>query len=396
MLCRVLRPLSSTLVAAAAWTAPPLLSALQKPSVLCVGEVLFDGLPSGIFLGGAPPNVACHLSQLGAHAGVATAVGRDRLGTEAVRRMRSRGVDVSLVAEVEGAETGFVTVEVDANGDASYEFLTPAAWDSIPLEGLESAAAAADAVVFGTLSQRASATRAAVAAACGAARCRVCDINLRPPFVDDDVVASAVCSADILKLNDEELAPVAAALARVASSDRASATASHAVAAAAAALEAAGAEADAEAAAATTAAAAAAIGDASQTPCVVVTRGGRGAVLWQREGGDEPEGRAWACNGYVAPSRDADTVGAGDAFLAAFLVQRLAGAPPDAQLEAGCRLGAFVAGAAGATPQHDAAQVAALQLRAQPQGEASQSVAVDDVLANVRGCAEECAVYELA
>ena len=120
------------------------------PSVLCVGECLFDALPSGVFLGGAPLNVACHLSQLGAKASFASAVGDDRLGREALRRLRARGVDVDLVATDAAAETGFVTAEVDEAGDATYTFATPAAWDSVPEDGLAAAAAAADAVVFGT------------------------------------------------------------------------------------------------------------------------------------------------------------------------------------------------------------------------------------------------------
>ena len=69
-----------------------------------------------------------------------------------------------------------------------------------------------------------------------------------------------------------------------------------------------------------------------------------------------------ACSGFVPPA-EADTVGAGDAFLAAFLVSRLDGAPPGVCLEAGCRLGAFVAGAVGATPQHDAAAIAGIEAR---------------------------------
>ena len=104
-------------------TTPP------RISVLCVGECLFDALPSGIFLGGAPLNVACHLSELGAQSSFASAVGDDRLGREALRRLRGRGVDVDLVAIDTTAETGFVTAEVDEAGDATYTFATPAAWE---------------------------------------------------------------------------------------------------------------------------------------------------------------------------------------------------------------------------------------------------------------------------
>ena len=90
-----------------------------------MGECLFDALPSGIFLGGAPLNVACHLSELGAQASFASAVGDDRLGRDALRRLRARGVDVDLVATDATAETGFVTAEVDAAGDAVSKIRLP-------------------------------------------------------------------------------------------------------------------------------------------------------------------------------------------------------------------------------------------------------------------------------
>ncbi len=113
--------------------------------------------------------------------------------------------------------------------------------------------------------------------------------------------------------------------------------------------------------------AAAALGRAARAPLVVVTRGAAGAVLWKKAGGEsdwEAAGEAWTCAGFVAPpGAGADTVGAGDAFLASLLVQLLADASPAEALQAACRLGAFVAGAQGATPRHDLKLVEALELR---------------------------------
>lgn len=108
----------------------------DAPRVLCIGETLFDGLPTGIFLGGAPLNVAVHLAHMGAASRYASAVGRDRLGIEARRRISASGVDVSLLSVSDAAETGFVSVDINSNGDASYTFATPAAWDFVPLEGV--------------------------------------------------------------------------------------------------------------------------------------------------------------------------------------------------------------------------------------------------------------------
>eukprot|EP00966_Prymnesium_polylepis_P137720 3182831-Prymnesium_polylepis.1 len=174
-------PPSRSIAALASRRQHPLqMMAAADRRVVCIGETLFDGLPNGIFLGGAPLNVACHLAAMGVSASFISCVGRDRLGTEARRRLEAKGVDVSLVAVSDAAETGFVEVAVDEAGDASYSFITPAAWDYLPSAGVGDAAADADAVVFGSLAQRSADTRAAIAAARSAARCTVCDINLRP------------------------------------------------------------------------------------------------------------------------------------------------------------------------------------------------------------------------
>jgi sugar/nucleoside kinase (ribokinase family) len=359
-------------------------AAAAAPSVLCIGETLFDGLPSAIYLGGAPLNVACHLAQAGVRARYLSAVGHDRLGTEAVRRLQAQGVDTDLIVQVREAETGFVTVELDRSGDASYTFVTPAAWDFIPTAGAAAAAKSADALVFGSLGMRAEGSRAAIRAAAAAASFAVCDINLRQPFVEAAVVADAARSADLLKLNDEELVPLASMLLETTEAGPSRELAAAALAAAQAAERAAAApntapstdgEVGGDEATRAVARAAASIGAAlRRASSVVVTRGARGAVLWQstkltrsgdeqstkltrsggedgRKGDGEYAGRAFGCEGFVAPNTpgggQADTVGAGDAFLAALLAAMLReGAVPSASaaLEAGCRLGAYVAG----------------------------------------------------
>ena len=333
-------------------------SLLAATRVLCIGEALFDGLPGGIYLGGAPVNAAVHLAEAGCKPSFVSAVGRDRLGREVLRRLGSRGVDISLVATIDDAETGFVEVDIDAKGDASYTFATPAAWDLVPSAGIASAASAADAVVFGSLGSRDATSRAAVLAAAEASTFSVCDVNLRPPFVDDDVVAEAVSGVDLLKLNDEELVPLAATLSKVAADDTAATAAAKASEAAQSAAAAFASRAPEETLRNLIGEAARAIGEAAGARTVVVTRGAEGAVMCR--GGT---GEAWAHPGFVPPVV-VDSVGAGDAFLAAFLACMLnEGGAPDAALEAGCRCGAFVASRAGATPAHEADAMDALQPR---------------------------------
>jgi sugar/nucleoside kinase (ribokinase family) len=171
----------------------------------------------------------------------------------------------------------------------------------VSCDGISEAAAAADAVVFGTLGCRAPATRAAVRAAAAAARYSVCDVNLRPPFVDEAIVAEAASGVDLLKLNDEELLPLAKALRSQADGDDDDVLAADA--AYEAALRVDGQEAadddddDSGASTALIAEAAAAIGKAARASSVVVTRGAAGAVVWESGAGN-----AWSCGGFSPPT----------------------------------------------------------------------------------------------
>ena len=127
----------------------PLASPLTTPSkVLAVGEALFDSLPNGIFLGGAPSNVAVHLAELGVTTTFASRVGADQLGEEISRRLSLRGVGTDLIqTDDQQRRTGFVTATLDERGDASYTFNTPAAWDVLePSEGLLEACRACEAI----------------------------------------------------------------------------------------------------------------------------------------------------------------------------------------------------------------------------------------------------------
>ncbi len=118
--------------------------------MLCVGEVLWDALPAGLFLGGAPFNVACHLRAAGESVAMVSRVGADHPGGEALRRMARYGVSSDLVQVDSAVPTGLVRVTVDKAGNAEYEIVEPAAWDGIvPTKALLQQAAEARAIVFG-------------------------------------------------------------------------------------------------------------------------------------------------------------------------------------------------------------------------------------------------------
>lgn len=291
---------------------------MATPEILCVGEVLWDSLPSGLFLGGAPFNVAAHLHALGAPVGVITRVGSDRLGTEALQRLRRRGISTDLVQVDPVRETGFVSVVLDASGIPAYEILEPAAWDFIELKrGLQDRAARTAALVFGSLAQRSPVSRGTIEQLCDVAAVRVFDVNLRPPHDNPQTVRQSLARADIVKLNEHELQQVSAWFGLPQGLRKG----------------------------------AIALAESFSCRTVCVTRGGNGAALLH-------EGR-WAEHpGYQVEVKD--TVGSGDAFLAAFLSGLLAGHDDQTILQDANLLGAYVATQFGAIPVHRTGDLAVI------------------------------------
>ena len=179
--------------------------------VIGIGEVVWDDLPSGRRLGGAPGNVAYHCRTRGAEAAVVTAVGDDELGREALAKLEALGLDTSGVAVLD-RPTGLVDVTLDGSGSASYVIRQPVAWDFIPAtDRVLELAGSADAVVFGSLAQREPASRETIRRVLDVAKdaVKVFDVNIRPPHVDAETVVRSLASADVFKLNDDEIPPVA-------------------------------------------------------------------------------------------------------------------------------------------------------------------------------------------
>jgi len=106
----------------------------SAPTVLCFGEILWDFLPSGLFAGGAPFNVAFHLHELGLDARPVSAVGRDLRGDELLRRLHDWKIPTDLVARHAGMPTGYVRARIAPAGDAHYDITRDVAWDRIVVE----------------------------------------------------------------------------------------------------------------------------------------------------------------------------------------------------------------------------------------------------------------------
>jgi len=175
--------------------------------VIGIGEALWDVLPEGKKLGGAPANFAYHARQFGLEGIAVSAIGHDALGEEIVEAFEEHQLPYHL-ARVE-FPTGTVQVTLDAQGVPQYEIKTDVAWDNIPFDDeLASLAADCKAVCFGSLAQRSEISRNTIGAFLDAvpADClKVFDINLRQSFYTKEVLEASFRRCDILKINDEEL-----------------------------------------------------------------------------------------------------------------------------------------------------------------------------------------------
>jgi fructokinase len=277
----------------------------SSKTIACVGELLWDVLPDGRALGGAPANVAYHLARLGHAATLVTRVGRDELGDAARAALAARGLDVAGVQVDDALPTGAAHVTLDSQGHAAYRFVTPAAFDAI-----EPPPWTPDVVVFGTLAQRDARSAGTIRRLAATARIGVYDVNLRPPHTSVPAVLATLAVAALVKVSEEEAAVLAAALG---TSAEHRAFARH-------------------------------VSERYGSQLVCVTRGALGAGLWT--------GGQW----YDAPgiaTAAVDTVGAGDAFVAALLDGWLEGRAAAETLERANRLGAYVATQRGAMPEYD-------------------------------------------
>jgi fructokinase len=287
-------------------------------SALGIGELLWDLLPGGERLGGAPFNVVAHLRRFGWNCTYTSAVGRDRLGRRALREAAQLGVDTSLIA-VADPPTGVVRVRLDAGGTPEYEIVSPAAYETVaPAPGrVVAAGGRVDLLVFGTLAQRFPCVLAAtrLLAAEAPAAVRLYDVNLRSGCWSPALVDDLLRLATIVKLNEQEETALAEALV----------------------IEDPSAEGFARA-----------MARRYRLRGVCVTRG--------------PDGASLLLDGVYAEARSptvqvVDTVGAGDAFAAALGAGVVEGWSVAQILVVATRLGALVASRAGAIPGWEPSEI---------------------------------------
>lgn len=182
-------------------------------TMIGLGEILWDLLPTGKQLGGAPANFAYHAQALGCRGVVVSCVGEDDLGREILDKLDILDLNTSYIATDPDHPTGTVTVALDNKGVPSYTIHESVAWDFIRTNAeMISLAQQANAVCFGSLGQRSELSRNTIRQfldATGKDCVRIFDINLRQHYFSREIIESLLTLSDVLKLNDEELPVVA-------------------------------------------------------------------------------------------------------------------------------------------------------------------------------------------
>jgi fructokinase len=284
---------------------------VQAPLCVGIGEVLWDLLSAGRSLGGAPINAAAHAVQLGARGAAVSGVGDDADGRDILERLSALHLDVSGVRVVRGLPTGVVDVTLSESGVPTFSVRTPAAWDAIELDpSIEKLAAAADAVLFGSLAQRDQHSRNAIRQFLQSLRpgcLKLFDVNLRYPYYSLEILRFSLEMATVVKLNDTEL-PVLADSLGIGGDET---TRLHA------------------------------LREQFGLDLAVLTRGEGGSRMVTAD-------RDECHPGY--PVRVVDTVGAGDAFTAATAMGLLGGLKLDALQGLANRVAAYVCSQPGAIP----------------------------------------------
>jgi fructokinase len=284
-----------------------------------LGELIWDLLPAGRRLGGAPSNFAYLARLLGNRSAVASRVGDDALGREARERLATAGVSTDYLQVDPEHPTGTVGVEIDPRGEPHFRVNENSAWDYLEMTAAwGKLAATADVICFGTLGQRNPCAREAFGRFLELTRpeaLRLFDVNLRHSFFTPEMLSRSLAAATVVKLNEEELS-VASRMLDLPQADQ-------------------------------------------LRQCrrlirlyglelVAITRGARGSLLVTDSDASEH-------GGYSV--RVADTIGCGDAFAAALAHCRVRDRSLDETSRAANRTGALVATCSGATPDADAVTV---------------------------------------
>jgi len=288
---------------------------LYDHPIVCFGEILWDVFPGGSLPGGAPLNVAYHLRKMGTYPILISRFGLDEAGEKLINLVDGYGIGTDHFQLDPEWPTGKVIATEQKDHEMLYDILQPVAWDAIQWEeGFQKVVSQAPYFVFGSLVTRSLVSRNTLYRLLESAPRRVLDANLRSPYYNREILEKLLTGLHLLKLNLAELELITGWFSPYKSeTDRIQI-----------------------------------LQDRFHIPSIVVTKGSKGAVF-------QVEGVIYEHPGFEA--QVVDTVGSGDAFLAALLTRLLAGAPPGNALTFANAAGALVAGRMGACPSYDAEDI---------------------------------------
>ena len=289
---------------------------LKNNNILCFGEILWDRLPGGSTPGGAPMNVALHLKRFGLSPWFASRVGDDEAGRQLIGFLKANHIKTGLVQRGKTLPTSEVIVSLDKSGNATYRICAPVAWDNISMtRKLAERASDAGILVFGTLAARNEITRQTLLNLLNTSAYRILDINLRPPYDKQETAELLLSKSDFAKMNSQELSVLAKWLDLPWYNEESAMRK---------------------------------IADHFGLSGVCVTRGDKGAALLLK-------GEFTEHPGFRVTVKD--TVGSGDAFLAALIYAFTEKKSPVECLHLACAAGSLVATKDGATPDYSLDEV---------------------------------------
>lgn len=284
----------------------------KKINAVSFGEVLFDVFGEEKKIGGAPLNLALRTASFGFPVAMISAVGNDEDGKVICDYVRENQLDTSGIMTTQDYDTGIVQVTLNERGSATYEIKFPSAWDFIETNNdTLNIVKNADVFFYGSLVCRNDASRNTLFNLLDSnpGMFKVFDVNLRKPFYNIELLKQLMDKADFIKFNDEEILEIAAALGF--KSDDLEENIRF-------------------------------ISEKTNTGSVCVTLGKHGSILLWND-------KFYKHSGY--PVKVADTVGAGDSFLASLIARLLSDKNPETALDFASAVGALVASYSGANPK---------------------------------------------
>ena len=284
--------------------------------ITCFGEVLWDVFPTHKKIGGAPLNVALRLHSFKNAVSIISSIGDDKNGKELKDYIEQQGLSTAYIQINTTHKTSTVAVKLDEKGAATYKIKKPCAWDYILLEDqLLSLVKKSDAFIFGSLVTRNKQSEDTLKRLLNTAVFSVFDVNLRPPHYEIEKLKALMKSASFIKFNDDELFEINRKLGFINNSVKENIKY---------------------------------ISKFTNTSQICVTRGGEGAILYFNQ-------KFYENGGYKV--KVADTVGAGDSFLATLIECLLKKENSQKAIDTACAIGALVAQNHGANPKISLMQI---------------------------------------